>query len=274
MRLGEAAAAFFEHLRQAPAASASEPAVSQLPAPIITAALTYAIARFPDEELDDLTPARWRDWLARDYVEEATAQRLATPSAAAPASPSFSPSASSSPPSTSLSSAASQPQFVEPAALFDSLKLFLIWAGQTLALPDNREHLRLLDELRETVPRAIAMAATLAAVLAERGGAFGFAEFLTSFEEGGQSDYDISEVTTREDGGVNFREGYFRILSIEDQQISAEDLLDEERLAPILFPAKVAPLVAKDYILNLELARTPDGWQVINCGFAYPPEGK
>ena len=36
-------------------------------------------------------------------------------------------------------------------------------------------------------------------------------------------------------------------------------------------PIHVAPLLEDGYIINLELVRKAEGWQIAGCGFAYPP---
>jgi hypothetical protein len=106
----------------------------------------------------------------------------------------------------------------------------------------------------------------LSQALANRGGAFLFPEFLTSFEAGGHSEYDIGA-----GGKASAREGYFRILKVEGNRVEAEDVLLEETLAPILFPDAVAPFLKGGYLINMELLYAEKGWQILQCGFAYPP---
>jgi hypothetical protein len=89
---------------------------------------------------------------------------------------------------------------------------------------------------------------------------------LTSFEEGGSSQYDIDVP-----GNVGAIDGYFRIIRVEGSSVEAEELISDERVWPIVFPSEVAALLDDGYIINLELVRKPEHWQIAGCGFAYPP---
>jgi site-specific recombinase XerD len=62
-----------------------------------------------------------------------------------------------------------------------------------------------------------------------------------------------------------------RIIRVEGSLVEAEDLISEERVWPIIFPFEVAVLLDRAYVINLELVRTKEGWQIASCGFAYPP---
>ena len=53
--------------------------------------------------------------------------------------------------------------------------------------------------------------------------------------------------------------------------VEAEEIITEERVWPIIFPSDPASPLTNDYIINLELVRSKDGWQIAACGFAYPP---
>ena len=106
----------------------------------------------------------------------------------------------------------------------------------------------------------------LSAHLAGRGGAFGFPEFLTSFEAGGHSQYDLDAP-----GESGCMEGYFRILRVEGCRVEAEETLTQTRAWPVRFPEDVAALLEENDLLDLELVRAEDGWQIVACGFAYPP---
>jgi hypothetical protein len=100
----------------------------------------------------------------------------------------------------------------------------------------------------------------------QSGGAFSFPEFLTSFEEGGSSQYDIDVP-----GNVGAIDGYFRIIRVDGVLAEAEELISEERVWPIVFPFEVAALLDDGYIINMELVRKMEGWQIVGCGFTYPP---
>lgn len=108
--------------------------------------------------------------------------------------------------------------------------------------------------------------ALLAQYVSERRGAFAFPEFLTSFEEGGRSAFDFDAP-----GEVAALEGYFRITRIEGTRIEAEEMISETRVWPIIFPHEVAARLINGLIINLEIIRTADGWQITDCGLAYPP---
>ncbi len=188
------------------------------------------LARYFNGKIDDLTPARLRDFLARWFVEQASAE-----------SPS-------------------------PKELIPALAHFLEWAEEKAVYRFASEQREILTELETSLPRALEIFSRLNNYLSDRGGAFGFAEFLTSFEEGGRSRYDFD---APDQAGA--MEGYFRILKIERCQVEAEDTITETRACPIIFPEEVARLLEPGLILNLELARSKEGWQIIACGFVYPP---
>ncbi len=192
-------------------------------------------------QLEEVTPARLRDFLSRWFIENAgPAPRRADPHSAALESP-------------------------DPLALSDTLTAFIRWAADQTGVAAG-ECLAVVAELRERLPRAITISTRMSEWLAGRGGAFGFPEFLTSFEAGGRSQYDFD--TAGEAGSV---EGYFRITRIAGAHVEAEERLTEKIVAPILFPEPVAALLEPDYIINLELVRVNEAWQVVGCGFAYPP---
>jgi hypothetical protein len=193
----------------------------------------------PDIALDEITPAGLRDFLARWYVEEASSTSQGT----------------SDPDSTGRA--------IEPQSLCDSLAEFFRWAA---GFEGAEKHLLVLAELKHSLPRALEVTASLSKRLSGRGGAFAFPEFLTSFEEGGHSSYDLGDAG--ESGAV---EGYFRITRVEGAMVEAEDMITGERVWPIIFPRDLAALLADDYVINLELVRGKDGWQIAACGFTYPP---
>jgi len=189
----------------------------------------------PDITLDEITPTNLRDFLARWYIEQ-------------------------------VSSTSEADCTIEPQLLCDALAEFFSWAESGADFNSVKEHLRILAELRQSLPRALEISVSLSQVLAERGGAFGFPEFLTSFEEGGHGSYDLDKA-----GEAGAIEGYFRITRIEGAMVEAEEIITEERVWPITFPLAVAARLMNDYIINLELVRSKEGWQIAACGFAYPP---
>jgi hypothetical protein len=126
--------------------------------------------------------------------------------------------------------------------------------------------MQVLTELSETLPRAIEVTLLLSNWVRHRRSAFTFPEFLTSFEEGGHSQYDIDIP-----GKVGALEGYFKITRAAGSSIEAEDVITEERVWPVSLPPEVAALLDRPYVINLELVRTQEGWDITDCGFAYPP---
>jgi len=192
----------------------------------------------------EIMPARLRDFLGRWYVEKACASRR-----------------------YDAESDSSESDVVPaPGALLDALAQFFKWADQQAGSDLSERSSAVLMELARGLPRALDIIDVLSSWLRERGGAFGFPEFLTSFEEGGHSEYDIDTP-----GSVGALEGYFRILRVEGSSVEAEELISEERVWPIIFPPEVAVLLDDQYIINLELVRSPAGWRIEGCGFAYPP---
>ena len=155
-------------------------------------------------------------------------------------------------------------QVPSPEILLTSIESFLNWLGRS-----DSEFTRLLDELSRTLPRAVEITAALSHHLALRGGAFSFPEFLTTFAEGGQSQYDID--IAGEGGGPGAIEGYFKVLRVEGSSAEVEEMISEERVWPLLLPDEVARLIEPGYIVNLEIIRNPEGWSISACGFAYPP---
>lgn len=203
-------------------------------APQALALLTTCFS--PGTTLNEITSARLRDFLARWYVEQAS-------------------------PTSEADHA------IEPQQMCDALAEFFRWSEETADFDSAEEHLRTLAELRQSLPRALEISVSLSQRLATRGGAFGFPEFLTSFEEGGHGSYDLDEA-----GEAGAIEGYFRITRVEGTRVEAEDTITEERVWPINFPHDLASRLMNDYIINLELVRGKDGWQIAACGFAYPPD--
>ncbi len=182
----------------------------------------------PDAALAELTPARLRDFIARWYVEETNHQ---------PA----------------------------PQALLNSLDVFLSWVDTHTPSAIEEGCRSVIAELETTLPRALEIARVLSLQLKARG-AFGFREFLTSFEEGGRSQYDVDI-----GGDVSALEGFFRLSRIEETMVGAEELISGERVWPVIFPKESVAVIETGYIINLELVRGGDSWHIAACGFAYPP---
>ncbi|HJQ68961.1 MAG TPA: hypothetical protein VKA70_08315 [Blastocatellia bacterium] len=152
-----------------------------------------------------------------------------------------------------------------PEALLDSVAEFLKWADAR-GLRVAGECAAMLSELQESLPRALEINRALSSHFGERGGAFGFPEFLTSFDQGGHSEYDIGEP-----GEVRAIEGYFLIERVEHDRAEAVEIVSDRRVGPIIFPEEVARLIGTGFIINLEVTRAGGVWRITDCGFAFPP---
>jgi hypothetical protein len=155
---------------------------------------------------------------------------------------------------------------IEPGAFLDALYSFFEWAREISLLPLADTCAQLLAELRQSVPRAIMIGVSLSKEIAARGVASTFPEFLTSFEQGGASRYDIDSPDGR---GVI--EGYFRIRRVEGFRIEAEEIITEEVVWPVMFPPATASLLFEGFIINMEIVRESNSWVIAGCGFTYPP---
>jgi hypothetical protein len=182
-----------------------------------------------------------RDFLARWYVELASASKSGS-----------SPANDKKPPS--------------PKILLGSLAEFFKWADERCSATLTVECAAVLSELEESLPRTLEITRALSKHLSERGGAFSFPEFLTSFEQGGHSEYDIGEP-----GEISAIEGYFLIERVEDTRAEGLEIVTDKRAWPIIFPEEVARLIGAGFIINLEIVRAGDSWQIADCGFAFPP---
>ena len=193
-----------------------------------TRTIEFLTTYLPEASTTQLTPARLRDFIARWYVEQTDHQP-------------------------------------EPHALLDSVAGFLSWidANSDSALEEGGR--AVIAELKTSLPRALEISDTLSSQLRSRG-AIGFPEFLTSFEEGGRSQYDVDV-----GGSAAAIEGFFRISRVEGTRVEAEELISDERVWPVSVPPEAAALLEVGYIVNLELVRAGDGWHIAACGFAYPP---
>jgi len=248
MRLRQAIASFLDHARQSES-------IVKVSLESCARALELLTTYFShDINLAEITTATIRDFLNRWYVERAGSRssEMTTAESALPAA------------LTSESEEACRAP--EPQALCDSLREFFVWAQGDAELDKADEYIGLLEDARKRLPRALELTALLSQTLAERGGAFAFPEFLTSFEEGGHSQYDLDTP-----GEVAAIEGYFRITQVKGAMVEAEEIISDERVWPIIFPPRVASRLMSDYIINLELVRKDEVWQVSACGFAYPP---
>jgi hypothetical protein len=156
-----------------------------------------------------------------------------------------------------------------PDAVLESLTIFLSWLDARDQTTLEAECSPLVHELSVSLPRALEITAALSKHLTERGGAFSFPEFLTTFAEGGQSSYDIA--VAGEGEGPGAVEGYFRVLRVEGSSVEVQELISEERYSPVICPDDVAQLIEPFYIVNLEIVRVEEGWQIAACGYAYPP---
>lgn len=245
MTLAEATRRFGDSLRQnnSTVHSQSQSAI-QNQAPLLLA--NYFS---PDAALTAITPSSLRDFLSRWYVEKACASKRNASNDAHQAV-----------------NARQPDQVPEPQDLLDSVAEFFKWADQQAGTGQAAQYSPILIELRRSLPRALEITSALTSALRERGGAFNFPEFLTSFEEGGSSQYDIDVP-----GNLGAIDGYFRIVRVEGSSVEAEELISEERVWPIVFPSEVAAQLEDGYIINLELVRKPEGWQIAGCGFVYPP---
>ncbi len=181
--------------------------------------------------INQITASTLRDFLARWYVERANDRKLPS-----------------------------------PQILLGSLAAFFKWADVQCGAKIAVNCASVMSELEESLPRALEITSALSKHLSERGGAFNFPEFLTSFEQGGHSEYDVGEP-----GEISAIEGYFLIERVEDARAEGLEIVTDKRAWPIIFPEEIARLIDKGFIINLEIVRTGDSWQIADCGFAFPP---
>jgi len=252
MKLAEAIARFLDH--HSPNAPTVDPHI-QSESPHQTLLLLTQF--FPtDATLTEIAPSAIRDFLSRWYVEKSYDSK--------PVASRFDDddrqSNNQSLPPQSID------QLVEALDLMNSIEALYKWFDQQTGGDQAVRVSPLLNELRRTLPRALAITNALTNALRQSGGAFSFPEFLTSFEEGGSSQYDIDVP-----GNIGALDGYFRIRGVKDLLVEAEEMITEERVWPIIFPAEAAALLENDYIINMELIRKGEVWEIVGCGFAYPP---
>ncbi len=241
MNVGDAKSRFLAFLQQ----SDKETTITAVFSKPAAQALELLACHFASHSIDEITPARLRDFLARWYVEEASAKIV----------------------QQAYTDSPQQSVTLPPAqTLIETLSAFFKWYDESSAKNYAQKQRAVLSELQESLPQAIEISVALMKHLANRGGAIQFPEFLTSFEAGGHSEYDIGG-----GGAVGAIEGYFRVLRIEGAKIEAEELISETPIYPIIFPPAIAGLLQPNYLINLEIVHTVDAWQIVNCGFAYPP---
>lgn len=123
-----------------------------------------------------------------------------------------------------------------------------------------------LSELAVTLPQAVYTSRQLAECLSKRQGPFAFSEFLTTFEDGGQSQYEPDVA-----GRPRTKEGYFRITRADGKIVEARESLSEEAVWPILLPEGAEGILSPGYIVNLDIVRNGEYWEITGCGLAYPP---
>ena len=192
----------------------------------------------PDSDFSSLTPERLRAFLSPWSIDHGLT------------------------PSTRGSAGSLQSDYEK---LFESLAAFLGWAAATSGV-DEAAGLSVIEELRAGLPQALEITSRLAKWQEERRGAFGFPEFLTSFEDGGRSAYDLDDA-----GEVAAVDNVFRLTRVAGREVEVEDLVTGHRIWPVLFPASVAEVLAEGFLLNLELVRRGGSWEISAAGQAYPP---
>jgi hypothetical protein len=153
-----------------------------------------------------------------------------------------------------------------PDEVMETLNRLVTVLANHEAMFDKQECLATIGELRVTLPRAIELTRALTEDVTKRGGPFGFPEFLTTFEGGGRSEYDLDVA-----GVENVVEGHFRVTSVDALRVAAVELVSERPVEPILIPERAAPFVEQGQIATLELVRGSDGWVITDCEVVYPP---
>jgi hypothetical protein len=254
MTLAEATADFLDYIRRNPST-----VTPHLQLHTYEQAARLLVDYFSaDSPLSSITAASLRDFLARYYLEKTcTSKRKASESIERD---------STTDPGLLSSDLPESDQLPAPQELLLSMADFFKWTDNNTGEELTARCSQTVSELSETLPHAIEITRLLSSWIQDRRGAFAFPEFLTSFEEGGHSQYDIDTP-----GSIGALEGYFRIIRVEGSLVEAEDLISEERVWPITFPSEIAVLLDRAYVINLELLRTKEGWQIASCGFAYPP---
>ena len=201
---------------------------------------------------------RLRDFVARWYVEEASASKVIALEGGQ-----IEDSDTNAFGKTSSRQTGNLPG---PVELLDFLVRFFEWINAQMDIGDAGLCLQILNELQKTLSHALEINHSLSESLRERQSSFSFPEFLTSFEQGGSSQYDIYAP-----GNIGAIDGFFRIIGVEGNLVEAQEVISDEHIWPIIFPAGIAPMLNDAYVINLELVRGREAWQIAGCGFTYPP---
>jgi hypothetical protein len=155
-----------------------------------------------------------------------------------------------------------------PAAMLDAVAAFIEFATLRRDLKGENAAplLAVVSEFSITLPSAIDMSGRLIDYVSDKRGPFAFPEFLTTFEEGGRSEYDVD--TTGRPASL---EGYFTILRIDGVNMEAEENITEKIVWPIVIPEPLAGCFKPGFMVNLELVRRSEGWVISGCGLVHPP---
>jgi len=154
-----------------------------------------------------------------------------------------------------------------PDELIDALVRFFSWVDVTCGTTYSTRFSDILARTKTSLPIALRLTCELTETIRQPEGAFSFPEFLTSFEEGGRSQYDVDV-----GGETSAMDGYFRIVNVDGSCVEAVELLSEDTVGPIHFPTAVAKTLQVGYVINLEIVRGQKSWKIVGSGFAYPPE--
>jgi hypothetical protein len=254
MTIAEAIKSFAEDLRQKSTVQPGDHRGAEIPALLLLEAYFS-----PNADLNEITASRIRDFAARWYLEEASTLNIAGQEGE---------QVDKSALKVRIDRARSHQaaDIPDPAELLNEVASFLTWTNQRMVSGEPSRCLSIVNELRTTLPRALEINRSLSRYLRETQSAFNFPEFLTSFEEGGSSQYDIDA-----GGNIGAVDGFFRIVRVEGSLVEAEELISDEKIWPIVFPEQVAPMLNDAYVINLELVLDRGKWQIAGCGFTYPP---
>jgi hypothetical protein len=148
---------------------------------------------------------------------------------------------------------------------------FFSWCEGDESSGITEAHLSELRDLQTTITVAQTISSALALWLRGKRGAFGFSEFLTSFEDGGHSEYDLQTITRDPSEKESAIESYFKVLRVDGTVAEVEDVISGMPVGPVEFPEAISDQIAAGYTLNLELIRDNDRWQIVDAGLVYPP---
>jgi len=128
-----------------------------------------------------------------------------------------------------------------------------------------------VEYARINLPRSLEVSRLLAEAVSRDESGTEFRDFLTTFEAGGQSEYDVDDPSDSVvDDQPAALEGFFRVKKIEGTLVEMEEVIGEELVGLVFFPADVAALLQPEDVLELELIADGENWSIIACGFAYP----